>query len=219
MAWKDRLSTPKNNKYTFIERNYEESEDEDEKADSKIVAGPSTVPESKLPAAIQKLISFIFNQAYFLETMAQMSYDAKKLPLGKLSKRTLMMGFETLKELAELAATPALANSRYQMQLRPALELLSNRYFTTIPHVFGRNRPPVLDNQTYIKKEVELLEALTDMEITNSILKDATKMEDVNPIDSQYAGLGMQEMAPREITPCPTRATLKLIFDSGSRLY
>jgi poly [ADP-ribose] polymerase len=76
-----------------------------------------------------------------------------------------------------------------------------------------------LDNQTYIKKEVELLEALTDMEITNSILKDATKMEDVNPIDSQYAGLGMQEMAPREITPCPTRATLKLIFDSGSRLY
>lgn len=209
LAWKDRLSTPKNNKYTFIERNYEESEGEDEQADSKLVKGPSTVPESKLPAAIQNLISFIFNQAYFLETMAQMSYDAKKLPLGKLSKRTLMMGFETLKELAELAATPTLANSRYEMQLRPALELLSNRYFTTIPHVFGRNRPPVLDNQTYIKREVELLEALTDMEITNSILKDATKMEDVNPIDSQYAGLGMQEMTPREITPCPTRVMLK----------
>lgn len=219
LAWKDRLSTPKNNKYTFIERNYEESEDEGEKADSKIVKGPSTVPESKLPAAIQSLISFIFNQAYFLETMAQMSYDAKKLPLGKLSKRTLMMGFETLKELAELAATPTLANSKYQMQLRPALELLSNRYFTTIPHVFGRNRPPVLDNQTYIKKEVELLEALTDMEITNSILKDATKMEDVNPIDSQYAGLGMQEMTPREITPSPARVTLKLIIDSGSHFY
>ncbi|KAL4921926.1 poly polymerase catalytic domain-containing protein [Aspergillus aurantiobrunneus] len=196
LAWKDRLKAPKNNKYTFIERNYEESDDEDDKVDNKIVKAPTKLVESKLPVAIQNLISFIFNQAYFLETMAQMSYDAQKLPLGKLSKRTLMAGFETLKELAELAATPSLAVPRYGIQLRPALEQLSNRYFTTIPHVFGRNRPPILDNQTYIKKEVELLETLTDMEITNSILKDASKMEDVNPVDSQYAGLGMQEMTP-----------------------
>ncbi|KAL4817969.1 poly polymerase catalytic domain-containing protein [Aspergillus spinulosporus] len=196
LAWKDRLSTPKNNKYTFIERNYEESDDEDEKADNKLVKQPSTIPASKLPAPVQNVISFIFNQKYFLETMAQMSYDANKLPLGKLSKRTLMAGYETLKELAELATTPSMAMSKYGMQLRPAMEQLSNRYFTTIPHVFGRNRPPVLDNQAYIKKEIELLETLTDMEITNSILKDASKMEDVNPLDSQYAGLGMQEMTP-----------------------
>ncbi|KAL4741194.1 poly polymerase catalytic domain-containing protein [Aspergillus similis] len=196
LAWKDRLKSPKDNKYTFIERNYEESDDEDEKADNKLVKQPSTIPASKLPAPVQNVISFIFNQKYFLETMAQMSYDANKLPLGKLSKRTLMAGYETLKELAELAATPSLAVSKYGMQLRPAMEQLSNRYFTTIPHVFGRSRPPVLDNQTYIKKEIELLETLTDMEITNSILKDASKMEDVNPVDSQYAGLGMQEMTP-----------------------
>lgn len=198
LAWKDRLNPPKNKKYTFIERNYEE-DDEDKDSENKLVKGPTNFPESKLPISIQNLVSFIFNQSYFLETMAQMSYDAKKLPLGKLSKRTLEMGFETLKELAELANTPSLAVSKYEMQLRPALESLSNRYFTAIPHVFGRNRPPVLDNQAYIKKEVELLETLTDMEITNSILKDATKMEDVNPVDSQYAGLGMQEMTPRTL--------------------
>ncbi|KAL2863670.1 putative poly(ADP)-ribose polymerase PARP [Aspergillus lucknowensis] len=195
LAWKDRLKPPKSGKYTFIERNYEESDEDDEK-DSKVVKEPSKVVESKLPKAVQNLISFIFNQEYFLSTMAQMSYDAKKLPLGKLSKRTLQMGFETLKELAELAATPSLASSRYGMQLRPAMEQLSNRYFTTIPHVFGRNRPPVLDNETYIKKEVELLETLTDMEVANSILKDASKVEDVNPLDRQYEGLGMQEMTP-----------------------
>ncbi|KAL4907987.1 hypothetical protein BDW74DRAFT_148354 [Aspergillus multicolor] len=196
LAWKNRLDPPKSNKYTFIERNYEESDDEDEKVDNKLVKQPSSIPPSKLAAPIQNLISFIFNQKFFLETMAQMSYDANKLPLGKLSKRTLMAGYETLKELAELATTPSLAVSKYGMQLRPAMEQLSNRYFTTIPHIFGRNRPPVLDNQAYIKKEVELLETLTDMEITNSILKDATKMGDVNPLDSQYAGLGMQEMTP-----------------------
>ncbi|KAL4931161.1 putative poly(ADP)-ribose polymerase PARP [Aspergillus undulatus] len=196
LSWKDRLNAPKNGKYTFIEKDYNEDDDEGEDVDNKIVKGPSNAPESKLPGQVQNLISFIFNQTYFLETMANMSYDAKKLPLGKLSRRTLMTGFETLKELAELVATPSLAASKYQTQQRPAMETLSNRYFTTIPHIFGRNRPPVLDNQMLIKKEVELLEALTDMEVTNSILKDATKVEDVNPIDSQYAGLGMQEMTP-----------------------
>ncbi|KAJ0423742.1 poly polymerase catalytic domain-containing protein [Aspergillus carlsbadensis] len=197
LAWKDRLTTPKANKYTFIERNYEESDDEDEdEADTKPSKALSKTVQSKLPKAVQNLVSFIFNQEYFLSTMAQMSYDAKKLPLGKLSKRTLQTGFATLKELAELAAAPTLATSRYGMQFQAAMEQLSNRYFTTIPHVFGRNRPPVLNDQAYIKKEVELLETLTDMEVANSIMKDASKVEDVNPIDRQYEGLGMQEMTP-----------------------
>ncbi|KAL2818856.1 poly polymerase catalytic domain-containing protein [Aspergillus granulosus] len=201
LAWKDRLNDPKPNKYTFIERNYEESEDEDE-ADTKPAKekDASKTVQSKLPKAVQNLVSFIFNQEYFLSTMAQMSYDAKKLPLGKLSKRTLQMGFATLKELAELAATPTLATSRYGVQFQTAMEQLSNRYFTTIPHVFGRNRPPVLNDQTYIKKEVELLETLTDMEVANSILKDASKAEDVNPLDRQFEGLGMEEMTPLDHT-------------------
>ncbi|KKK26234.1 hypothetical protein ARAM_004958 [Aspergillus rambellii] len=196
LAWKDRLNTPKNGKYTFIERNYEDSDGEEEDGkDTKTVGKASKpIPRSTLPTAIQNLISFIFNQDYFLSTMANLSYDAKKLPLGKLSKRTLQTGFETLKELAELAATPSLASTRYGMQLRPAMEQLSDRYFTLIPHVFGRNRPPVLDSEVYIKKEVELLEALTDMEVANSIVKDSSKIVDVNPLDRQFQGLGLQEM-------------------------
>ncbi|KAL3482347.1 poly polymerase catalytic domain-containing protein [Aspergillus californicus] len=211
LAWKDRLNNPKNGKYTFIERNYEESDDEEDK---KIVKRQSKTVESKLPAAIQRLVSFIFNQDHFLSTMAQMSYDVKKLPLGKLSKRTLQTGFETLKELAELAATPSLAMSRYGMQLRPAMEQLSNRYFTTIPHIFGRNRPPVLDNEVYIKKEVELLETLTDMEVANKIMKDSTQVEDVNPVDRQYAGLGMQEMTPLDHTSTEFHELQKYLTES-----
>ena len=76
--------------------------------------------------------------------MALMSYDAKKLPLGKLSDRTLKIGFSILKEFAELIAAPELAKSRYNTSYTPAIEDLSNRYFTVIPYVFGRNRPPIL---------------------------------------------------------------------------
>jgi poly [ADP-ribose] polymerase len=43
-------------------------------------------------------MALIFNQQFFASTMMEMSYDANKLPLGKLSKRMLASGFK-LKDL------------------------------------------------------------------------------------------------------------------------
>jgi poly [ADP-ribose] polymerase len=127
-----------------------------------------------------------------------MSYDAKKLPLGKLSERTLKAGFSVLKELAELLVDPSLATTRYGTSLGPAQESLSNRYFTLIPHVFGRNRPPILVNDAMIRKEVELLEALTDMDVANEILKDSKQADEIHQLDRQFQSLGMEEMTRRE---------------------
>ncbi|KAF7156103.1 hypothetical protein CNMCM5623_009245 [Aspergillus felis] len=198
LKWEDRLSTPKSNKYTFIERNYEESDDEDDNADKMDVdkKEDKKAVESTLPQAVQKLLTFIFNQQHFLSTMASMSYDAQKLPLGKLSKRTLTTGFQILKDLSELVTDPTLASSRYNTTFQDAAQDLSNRYFTTIPHVFGRNRPPVLASDQQIKTEVDLLEALTDMGVANEIMKESRDAEMMNQLDRQYQGLGMQEMTP-----------------------
>ncbi|KAF7175276.1 hypothetical protein CNMCM7691_007316 [Aspergillus felis] len=198
LKWEDRLSTPKSNKYTFIERNYEESDDEDDNADKMDVdkKEDKKAVESTLPQAVQKLLTFIFNQQHFLSTMASMSYDAQKLPLGKLSKRTLTTGFQILKDLSELVTDPTLASSRYNTTFQDAAQDLSNRYFTTIPHMFGRNRPPVLASDQQIKTEVDLLEALTDMGVANEIMKESRDAEMMNQLDRQYQGLGMQEMTP-----------------------
>jgi poly [ADP-ribose] polymerase len=201
LKWEDRLSTPKSNKYTFIERNYEESDDEDDNAEKMDVDEKEEV-ESTLPQAVQKLLTFIFNQQHFLSTMASMSYDAQKLPLGKLSKRTLTTGFQILKDLSELVADPSLASSRYNTSFQHAALDLSNRYFTTIPHVFGRNTPPVLTSDNQIKTEVDLLEALTDMGVANGIMKNSRDAEMMNQLDRQYQGLGMQEMTPRKSAVC-----------------
>lgn len=211
LSWNNRLDPPVRGKYTFIERNYEDdssSEDEDDgKAKSKKKKSGEAQKEdeeeqkpveSTLAKPVQNLIAFIFNQQYFLSTMAQMSYDANKLPLGKLSKRTLQTGFQILKDLSELIAMPSLATDKYNMSFTAATEELSNRYFTTIPHVFGRNRPPVINNGALIKREVELLEALTDMEIANEIVKGSKDADTIHPLDRQYLGLGMQEMTPRK---------------------
>ncbi|PGH03023.1 poly [ADP-ribose] polymerase [Blastomyces parvus] len=203
LSWKNRLNSPKASKYTYIERNYEEdSEDEgksDKKAKKEVEEDVKDVktPECTLSQPVQDFVKLIFNQRHMLSTMASMSYDANKLPLGKLSKRTLMAGFEVLKSLSELVANPSLAVQNHGMPFGQAAEYLSNQYFTLIPHVFGRRRPPVIGSLDLIKREVELIETLTDMEIANEILKDAKASETgLHFLDVQFSGLGLSEMAP-----------------------
>ena len=135
--------------------------------------------------------------------MAAMSYDADKLPLGKLSKRAPKSGFEALKELAELLADPNLADEVHNMSYGQVVLEISNSYYSTIPHSFGRRRPPVINNDALLRKEIDLLELLSDMSITEEIMKgvkeDAESL--VHPLDRQIAGLGLKELVSRKFKP------------------
>lgn len=193
LKWENRLDTPKSGKYTFIERNYEDDDEEKEEKEKVKNEDDFPIPESTLSKPVQDLMRFIFNTDNFQSVMAAMSYDSVKLPLGKLGDRAIKTGYATLKELSELHSDQSLADSRYGVSLQTAQEDLSNRYFTTIPHVFGRNRPPILSTMNQIKTEVELLDTLTDMDVANEIMKDA-KGTDVHELDRQFQGLGLEEM-------------------------
>lgn len=63
--------------------------------------------------------------------MADMNYDAKKMPLGKLSKPTITRGYQALKDLAALLDDDILDHAQ--------IEELSDRFYSYIPHEFGRN--------------------------------------------------------------------------------
>jgi len=209
-SWDNRLDPPKKGKYTFIERNYEESSDEEEDlpgagsrrgSKASLASQGSNKPaESTLPPAVQRLMALIFNQDFFASTMLELSYDANKLPLGKLSKRTLSAGFQKLKDLAEIMANPSVAPEKHGMTMAEAVATLTNAYYTTIPHSFGRNRPPMISNDQMLKKEIDLLESLSDMEIANEIMnaKVSAGESTVHPLDRQYSGLNMEEMTPRK---------------------
>ncbi|KAJ5936588.1 hypothetical protein N7466_003038 [Penicillium verhagenii] len=192
LKWENRFDDPKKGKYTFIERSYEDDEEPNKTVD-KTDADIKVKVESTLTKPVQNLMSFIFNQQHFDSAMASMSYDAAKLPLGKLSDRTLRTGFTTLKQLARLATNPV-----HDTAWQTSVDDLSNVYFTTIPHVFGRNRPPILNSIALIKREVELLDALSEMDVGNEIMKDAKKLSDMNELDSQFSSLGLKEMTPLE---------------------
>jgi poly [ADP-ribose] polymerase len=202
LAWADRGKDPKPGKYAFIERNYEESDDED--SDDENTAGAADKgkksshwkpPESKLDPAVQNLMKLIFNQSYFNAAMSSLNYDANKLPLGKLSKATITRGFQALKDLSALIDDSSLA-ANYNLSYNEAIEHLSNTFYSLIPHAFGRNRPPIIQSQEMVKREIELLESLSDMKDAALIMKLEKADDDVHPLDKQYAGLGMEEMTP-----------------------
>lgn len=74
--------------------------------------------------------------------------DIKKMPLGKLSKSQIAKGFEVIEEIEQ--AVQAGSN-------QTRLEELSSRFFTIIPHNFGRCRPPVIRDAEVIEKKKEML--------------------------------------------------------------
>ncbi|KAF9769268.1 hypothetical protein IL306_013356 [Fusarium sp. DS 682] len=205
LAWDNRTDNPKPGKYAFVERSYNpDSDDDDDEDDKKAVkkeAGEeedeASPPECTLEKPVKELMELIFNQQYFQEAMSSLNYDANKLPLGKLSKTTILRGFQQLKDLAALIDDPTLASSKWNMTMAAATEHLSNTYYSFIPHAFGRNRPPIIRDNKLLKQEIELLESLSDMKEATEIMKIDRKTRDtIHPLDRQFQGLGMEEMTP-----------------------
>ncbi|CAN9094063.1 poly polymerase 2 ADP-ribosyltransferase 2 [Alternaria alternata] len=198
LRWADRGDEPRAGKYAYVERSYNPDSDDDDEDDANAgtASGDMDTKDSAPPAEstlsrpVQDLMKLIFNQDYFNATMSALNYDANKLPLGKLSKGTIARGFQALKDLSVLI-------DNNDATSRDEVERLSNQYFSIIPHAFGRNRPPVIRDINLLKKEIELLESLSDMKETAAMLKDQLKdKSDVNKLDKQFQGLGMNEMSP-----------------------
>jgi len=198
LRWADRGEEPRASKYAYVERSYNPDSDDDDEDDANAgtASGDMDTKDSAPPAEstlsrpVQDLMKLIFNQDYFNATMSALNYDANKLPLGKLSKGTIARGFQALKDLSVLI-------DNNDATSRDEVERLSNQYFSIIPHAFGRNRPPVIRDINLLKKEIELLESLSDMKETAAMLKDQLKdKSDVNKLDKQFQGLGMNEMSP-----------------------
>lgn len=212
LTWEDRMATPKANKYAFIERDYD-SDSEDEST-SKPGPGGSVrkPPPCTLDDSVQKLMQLIFNDRLFAAAMLDMNYDNEKLPLGKLSKASIMRGFSTLNDLSAMISAPG-ANPA-----SVAIESTSNLFYSLIPHAFGRQRPPVINNLDLVRKEIELLEALADMKDATTIMKsEVDELNRVHPLDRQFLGLGLNEMTP--LDPTSNEFQLLDIYLNGTRGY
>jgi len=114
------------------------------------------------------------------KVMLEFEIDMDKMPLGKLSKKQIDKAYAVLTELQEI-----LKKSNVD---RSTLIDASNRFYTLIPHNFGISGPKVLETSEEIKNKCDMLDALFEMEIAYSLLRDKTD-EKENPLDSHYKQL------------------------------
>ncbi|KAL4247742.1 Poly [ADP-ribose] polymerase [Abortiporus biennis] len=204
--WENRHGmVAKKGKYTWLERDFEDAKDDDSYDNVASGSGaskkePEKTPESQLAAEIQALIKLIFSTKLIDAHLSSMNYDARKLPLGKLAKSTILNGFAALKTLSEVIADPNSTAARELGGYRSAVQELTGRYYSIIPHVFGRNRPTVIDDMTILKRELDLVDALGDMEIASKLIQSAiltsSDGKPLNPLDAHFKSLNLTKMEP-----------------------
>ncbi|MBA0831950.1 hypothetical protein Goarm_016375, partial [Gossypium armourianum] len=192
--------------YSLLEMDYDEKEKESDvkrKANSSIGA---QLRETKLEQRVAKFISIICNISMMKQQMMEIGYNADKLPLGKLSKSTILKGYDVLKKIADVI----------DQSNRSKLEQLSSEFYTVIPHDFGFRKmresssssPPltipnnnittdtelyvagdfVIDTPQKLKKKLEMVEALGEIEVASKLLMDDITMEE-DPLYYRYQQL------------------------------
>lgn len=217
---------PKPGKYTWLEREYEDEggpskspKKEKDKATAPEDQEEEIIPDSKQPPEIQFLVNFIFNTDFMKAHLISMNYDANKLPLGKLGQSTITAGFEALKSLAEVIQSPTGASAAGLGGFKKACEHLTNRYYTVIPHSFGRQRPIVIDNADLLKRELDLVDSLSDMEVATKIIVSTVPKDEngnpINPTDSKLASLELDSISVVDRNSAEFAAVNKYAQDSN----
>ncbi|KAJ8732599.1 hypothetical protein PYW07_015198 [Mythimna separata] len=143
-----------------------------------------------LPMPVQQLVIRIFDVDVMKKTLLEFELDTEKMPLGKLSKKQIKSGYKILSELLKLIEK----GSASQGKLVDA----TNRFFTLIPHDFGMNNAPLLDNVELIKTKTAMLDNLLEIEIAYSLMKTETDTDNSSPISAHYLKL------KANIEPLPT---------------
>ena len=151
-----------------------------------------------------------------------MRLNLDKLPLGKLSEGQIHKGYMLLNHLADLIAAyeaeskpkldaspqnSAVRRSRRALQSKATKNLkqrvhkqlrdLSSQFYTMIPHAFGMSLPPAISTLAHVQRETQLLEVLTNAEVTAKIIQKSYLSQDWNSMDSQYRSLKV-ELTPLE---------------------
>jgi poly [ADP-ribose] polymerase len=156
-----------------------EDEEEEPKTEKKAAREEIKVEDSKLDQRVKNLIDLIFDLKTINSTLAEIGYDAKKMPLGKLSIETIRKGMEVLKRIDE-----ALENNN-----RSSLSDFSSNFYSLIPHDFGFKHMSnfIINTKEKLKEKIEMLESLTDMKIATTILEQA--QTNLSPSDEHYLKL------------------------------
>lgn len=174
-AWANRKSfKPAAGKYMLIELDHSAKDEKkaaevEEKLKAIDKEAAKVQPKTKgyapttLHPRVEAFMSLIFDHDMFKGQMASFDIDVKKMPLGQLSKTQVQKGYQVLEELEEAIKS----NSA------KSINDLSSRFYTVIPHSFGRRVPPPINTVDLLHKKIDMLNVLNDIEIAVALQKGA----------------------------------------------
>ncbi|KYQ94403.1 poly(ADP-ribosyl)transferase [Tieghemostelium lacteum] len=164
-------------KYDMIELDYSSAKEEPKKEKKKPVTHKK---ECDLDDRVQDLLKLIFDVKMMKQTLIDAQFDIKKSPLGKLSKKQILKGYEVLKRIEAVLDGKSKEN----------LTDLSSAFYTQIPHVSEvvMRPPPVISNAVMLKQKLSLLESLGDIEIATTLIKES-EQDESNILDAYYKKL------------------------------
>ncbi|XP_026751130.1 poly [ADP-ribose] polymerase [Galleria mellonella] len=145
---------------------------------------------SSLPIPVQKLIQRIFDMDAMKKTLLEFELDTEKMPLGKLSQKQIKTGYQVLSELLKYIEKGKVSQNKVMDA--------TNRFFTLIPHDFGMNNAPLLDNTDIIKSKCEMLDNMLEIEIAYSMLSADKNATEVSPLEGCYRKL-KTEIVPLDV--------------------
>ena len=114
-------------------------------------------------------------------TMKEIGYDAKRMPLGKLGDTTIKQAYGVLSKLSDAVKKKSVDEMRK----------LSSEFYTLIPHDFGFAKMSnfILDNDEKVKEKIKMLQTISDLKITSKLL-DEKKDDNEAVFDQNYKKLG-----------------------------
>ncbi|XP_011042113.1 PREDICTED: poly [ADP-ribose] polymerase 2-like isoform X3 [Populus euphratica] len=173
--------------YTWLETDHDMNKESSE--EKPIFTVERQLQVTRLDPRIANFISLICDVRMMKQRMMELGYNAEKLPLGKLSKSTILKGYDVLRRICE-----NIGKSDTEK-----LEELSGEFYTIIPHDFGFNkmREFTIDNHYKMKCKLEMVEALGEIEIATSLIKDDIYTQE-DPLYSKYHCLRC-ELVPLDV--------------------
>ncbi|XP_053402809.1 poly [ADP-ribose] polymerase 2-like [Mercenaria mercenaria] len=166
-------------KYDLLEMDYgTKGLDEIDAPKMKKNKSDAKVPDSKLDKSLQSLVELICDVKSMEEAVMEMQYDAKKAPLGKLTKDQIKAGYSALKKIDACIE---------KKDFGSALTHACDEFYTRIPHDFGMRPPTKINTKEEVKRKIALIEALSDIEIAIKMLSEGDYSE--NPVDRHYHSL------------------------------
>eukprot|EP01091_Cochliopodium_minus_P014939 TRINITY_DN5187_c0_g1_i4.p1 TRINITY_DN5187_c0_g1~~TRINITY_DN5187_c0_g1_i4.p1 ORF type:complete len:779 (+),score=279.26 TRINITY_DN5187_c0_g1_i4:52-2388(+) len=172
-------------KYLLIEMDYGQDDEGQVKEEiiQEEVEDDKEVYKSKLDDRVQDFIKLIFDIKMMTNTLVQMEFDITKSPLGKLKKSQILQGYEILRKIED----------QLNANKKNKLHDLTDDFYNHIPHKFGRSQKPILiGDMEILKQKLQLLDALSEIEVATKILKAPKLSEHLSQVDDHYDKLNCE---------------------------